>query len=48
MGSITVILEDSIDQRMRQYIDVKWSKRHGKITQVVEEALDALLKKEGF
>lgn len=43
MGAITVILEDSIDERMRKYIDVTWSKRHGKITQVIEEALTAFL-----
>jgi hypothetical protein len=43
MGTITVILEDSIDQRMRDYIDKTWSKRHGKITQVIEEALELFL-----
>lgn len=48
MGSITVILEDKIDHRLRTYITDKWSKRHGKITQVVEKALDDLLSKEGY
>jgi hypothetical protein len=48
MGTITVILEDSIDKRMRKYIDATWSKRHGKITQVIEESLDSFLTREGY
>lgn len=35
-----VHIDDDIDDRLRVYINQKWLKPHGKITQVIEKALD--------
>jgi hypothetical protein len=46
MGLITVNIDDGLDEKMRAYIAKTWSRPHGRITQVVEEALLMFLKEK--
>jgi len=46
MGKLTVIIDDSLERELRNYIAHKYPERpYGKLTQVIEEALRDFLKK---
>lgn len=48
MANLHCVIDDKIKERIDTYIEATWSRKHGRITQVVEEALGDFLKKEGY
>jgi len=46
LGRLQIIMPDSLERRLRNYINRKYLKTHGMITEVVCQAVEEFLDKE--